>query len=84
MHSKMCSTGRPEDEISELSLFTVTDGGHFGFYTLKNSARPFKRGVGAYFFTNTFSYPKQPSNVTKVGHGIMVLDPTINIFRLTH
>ena len=52
------------DEINEFLLFTVTDGGHFGFYALENSARLFKRGVGAYFFTNTLSYPKQPSNVT--------------------
>ena len=52
------------DEISDFSLFTVTDGGHFGFYALENFARLFKRGVGAYFFTNTLSYLKQPSNVT--------------------
>ena len=52
----MCSTGRPVDEISEFLLFTVTDGGHFGFYALENSARLFKRGVEAYFFTNTLSY----------------------------
>ena len=52
------------DEISEFLLFTMTDGGHFGFYALENSARPFKRGVRAYFFTNTSSYLKQPSNVT--------------------
>ena len=37
------------DEIIELLLFSVTDGGHFGFYALKNSARLFKRGVGAFF-----------------------------------
>ena len=49
MHSKMCSTGRSVDEISEFFLFTVTDGGHFGFYSLENSARLFKRGVVAYF-----------------------------------
>ena len=64
MHSKMCSTGRPVDEISEFLLFTETDGGHFVFYAPENSARLFKRGVGAYFFKNTLSYPKQPSNVT--------------------
>ena len=34
------------DEISEFLLFTVTDG-HFEFYSLENSARLFKRGVGA-------------------------------------
>ena len=49
MYSKMSSTGRPVNEISEFLLFTVTDGGHFGFYALENSARLFKRGVGAYF-----------------------------------
>ena len=27
----------------------MTDGSHFGFYALENSARLFKRGVGAYF-----------------------------------
>ena len=64
MHSKMCSTGRPVDEISEFLLFTVTDGSHLVFYALENSARLFKRGVGAYFFLNTSSYPKQLSNVT--------------------
>ena len=66
MHSKMSSTGRPMDEISEFLLFTVTDGGHFGFYDLKNSTRLFKRGVGANFFifTNTLRYLKQLSNVT--------------------
>ena len=52
------------DEISEFLLFIVTDGAHFGFYALENFASPFKRGVGAYFFTNTLSYLKQPSNVT--------------------
>ena len=50
MHSKMSSTGGPVDEISELSLFTVIDGGHFGFYAPENFARLFKRGIGAYFF----------------------------------
>ena len=49
MHSKMYSTGRPVDEIGEFLLFIVTDGGHFGFYALENSARLFKRGVGACF-----------------------------------
>ena len=38
MHSQISSTGRPVDEISELLIFTVTDGGHFGFYALENSA----------------------------------------------
>ena len=52
------------DEISEFFLFTVTDGGHFEFYAPENSARLFERDVGAYFFTNTLSYLKQPSNVT--------------------
>ena len=42
----------------------MTDGGHFGFYALENSARLFKRGIGAYFFTNTLSHLKQPSNLT--------------------
>ena len=37
------------DEISEFLLFTLTDGCHFGFYALENSARLLKRGVGAYF-----------------------------------
>ena len=69
-------TGRPVDEISEFLLFTVTNGGHFRFYALENSARFFKRGVVAYFFTNTLSYLKQPSNLQKVGHWIMVLNPT--------
>ena len=32
------STVRPVDEIGEYLLFTVIDGGHFEFYTLKNSA----------------------------------------------
>ena len=49
MHSKMSSAGRPLDEISEFLLFTVTDGGHFGFYALENSAGLFKRGIGAFF-----------------------------------
>ena len=67
------------DEISEFLLFTVIDGGHFGFYALENSARLFKRGVGAYFFTNTLSYPKQTSNVTcrKLVTESWFLDPTI-------
>ena len=64
MHSNMSSTGKPVDEISEFLLFTVTDGGHFGFCALENSARLFKRGVVAYFFTNTLSYLKQASNLT--------------------
>ena len=46
----MCFTGRSVDEIRELLLFTVTDGGHFEFYALENSACLFKRCVGAYFF----------------------------------
>ena len=62
------------DEISEFLLFTVIDGSHFGFCAVENSARLFKRNVGAYFFTNTLSYPKQP--LQKVSHEIMVLDPT--------
>ena len=37
------------DEISEFLLLTVTDGGHFGLYALENSARLFKRRVGAFF-----------------------------------
>ena len=56
MHLKRCSTGRPVDEISEFLLLAVTDGIHFGFYALENSARLFKRSVGAYFFTNTSRY----------------------------
>ena len=66
------------DEISEFLLFTVTDGGHFEFYTLENAVHLFKRGVGAYFFIITLSYLKQPSNVTcrGLGHGIMVFHPT--------
>ena len=46
------------DEISEFLLFTVTDGGHFGFYALKNFARLFIRGVGAYFFYKYLKLPK--------------------------
>ena len=42
MHKKMCSIGRSVDEISDF-LFTVTDGGHFGFYALEISASLFKR-----------------------------------------
>ena len=61
MHSKMSSTGRPLDEISEFLLFTVTDGGHFGFYALKHSARLFKRGVGAFFY----KYLKVPKTIVK-------------------
>ena len=64
MHSKMSSTGRPVDEISELFLFTVINSGHFGFYAVENTAHLFERGVGAYIFTNTLSYLKQPSNLT--------------------
>ena len=64
MYFKMNSTGRPVDEISELLHFSVTDGAHFGFYALENSACLFKRGVGAYFLTNTSNYLKQPSNLT--------------------
>ena len=60
----MISTGRSVDEISEFMLFTVTDDGHFEFYALENFARLFKKGVGAYFFTNTLCYLKQPSNIT--------------------
>ena len=67
------------DKISEFLLFTVTDGGHFGFYALKNSAHFFKRGVGAYFFYKYLKLPKTSvkPHLQKVGHGIMVLDPTI-------
>ena len=77
MHQKMCATGRPVDEISEFQLFTVTDGGHFGFHALENPARLLKRGVGAFFY----KYLKLPKTnvkryLQKVGHGIMVLDPT--------
>ena len=80
MHSKVCSTGGSVDEISEFLLFTVTNDGYFGFYALENSACLFKRGVGAYFF---YKYPKLPKTTVerylqKVGHGIMVLDPTIS------
>ena len=49
MHSKMSSIGRPVHEKSEFLLFTVIDGGHSVFYSLENSARLFKRGVGAFF-----------------------------------
>ena len=71
MHSKMSSTGRPLVEISEFLLFTVTDGGHFGFYALKNSARLF-----------FYKYLKVPETIVKrylqkVGHWLMVLDSTI-------
>ena len=45
-------------------FFTVTDGGHFGFYALENSARLFKGGVVTYFFTNTLRYLKQAANLT--------------------
>ena len=60
----------------------MTDGGHFGFYALENSARLFKRGVRAYFF---YKYLKLPKTTVKrylqnVGHGIMVLDPTIRAY----
>ena len=86
MHAKMCSTGRPVDEISEFLLFTVTDGGHFGFYALENSTRLFKRGVEAYFF---YKYLKLPKTTVKrylqeVGQGIMVLDPTIGLMLIHH
>ena len=64
MHLKMSSTGRPGDEICEFLLFTVTDGHHFGSYDYENFACLFKRGVEAYFLTNTLSYLKQPSNFT--------------------
>ena len=53
------------DEISEFLLLIMTDGGHFGFYALENSARPFKRGLGTV-----------KRYLQKVGHRIMVLDPT--------
>ena len=78
MHAKMCSNGRPVDEISEFLLFNVTDGGHFGFYALENYARLFKRGVGVYFFYKYLKLPKTTVKcyLQKVGHGIMVLDPT--------
>ena len=75
----MCSTERPVDEISEFLLFTGTGGGHFGFYSLENSARLFERGVGAYFITNTYIKLHKTTVkrfLQKVGHGIMVLDPT--------
>ena len=67
------------DEISELLLFTVTDSGHFRFCALKKSARLFKRGVGAYFFYKYLKLPKTTvkSYLQKVGHGIMILNPTI-------
>ena len=73
------------EEISEFLLFTVTDGGHFGFYALENSARLFKRGVGAYFFYKYLKLPKTTVKryLQKVGHGIMVLDPTIPDYILT-
>ena len=78
MHSKMSSTGRPVDEISVISLFTVIDGGHFGFYALENFARLFKRGIGAYFFYKFLKVPKTTVKpyLQKVGHGMRVLDPT--------
>ena len=78
MHLKMSSTGGLVDEISEFLLFTVTDGGHFGFYSLENSARLLKRGVGAYFFYKYLKLPKTTVKpyLHKVGHGIRVLDPT--------
>ena len=55
-------------------FFTVSD--HLGFYALQNSVH---LGVGAYIFDK---YPKLPKTTVKpylpkVGHGIMVLDPTI-------
>ena len=80
----MCSTWRPVDEISEFLLFTVTDGGHFGFYARENSARLFKRGVGAYFFYKYLKLPKTTVKryLQKVGHGIMVLDPTMKSLSL--
>ena len=73
----MSSTGRPVDEISEFLLLTVIEVGHFGFYALENSARLFKRGVGAFFY----KYLKLPKTTVKpylqkVGHEIRVLDPT--------
>ena len=76
----MCSTGRPVDEISVFLLFTVTDGGDFGFYAPENSARLFKRGVKAYFFYKYLKLPKTTVKryLQKSGHGIMVLDPTIH------
>ena len=62
MHSKMSSTGKPVDEISEFFLFTVSDDGHLGFYAVENSARLFKKGVAAYFYLKATL--KLPSNLT--------------------
>ena len=78
MHAKMSSTERPIKGISEFLLFTVTDGGQFGFYALQNSARLFKRGVGVFFY----KYLKLPKTTVKAylpkfGHRILVLDNTI-------
>ena len=77
----MIHTGRPVDEISEFLLFTVAEDSHFRFYALENFARFFERGVGAYYF---YKYLKLPKTTVKlylpnVGHGIMVLNPTIKI-----
>ena len=52
------STARPVDQINKLLLFTVTDGGLFGFYDLENkndSARLFKIGLIELIFTKTLT-----------------------------
>ena len=68
MHSKMRSTGRLVDKISEYLLFTVIDGGQ-SFVCLPFSERPQR----AYFLTNNLSYL---SFLLKVGLGVMGLDHT--------
>ena len=86
MHSKMSSTGRPVEEISGFLLFTLTDDFHFGFYGLEKFRPLFQKRRRSLFFYKYLKLPKTTvkPNLQKAGHGIMVLNPTIEISSNSH
>ena len=81
MHSKLGFTGRPAGGISEYLLFTMIEGGDFGFRSLQNSAHLLWRNVKAYFLTNSLKYLKQLSKLTcqRMVTGVWILTLLLNV-----
>ena len=74
----MSSTGRPVDEISELFAFHRDLWRPFWILRSGKFRTPFQKRRRSLFFYKYLKLPKTTAKpyLQKVGHGIMVLNPT--------